>query len=92
MISRNQQLIRHDFEMTILTGINLNLCKFFSYLPSVDVVVLSDYAKGTLRCSSSLINAARVAGKPVVVDPKGTNFLVIKVQQLLPPIMLNLSL
>ena len=41
-----------------------------------DVMVLSDYAKGMLTPAviEALIGAARDAGKPVVVDPKGADF------------------
>ncbi len=41
-----------------------------------DVMVLSDYAKGVLAPDTiaRLIDAARGAGKPVVVDPKGGDF------------------
>lgn len=41
-----------------------------------DVVVLSDYAKGFLtdRVLKHAIALARAAGKPVIVDPKGTDF------------------
>ncbi len=41
-----------------------------------DVMVLSDYAKGVLAPDTvaRLIGAARDAGKPVVVDPKGGDF------------------
>jgi len=37
-------------------------------------VVLSDYQKGALRGIEDLIDAARAAGKPVLVDPKGRDF------------------
>ena len=39
-------------------------------------VVLSDYAKGTLttRLVRAVIAAAKKAGKPVIVDPKGRNY------------------
>ena len=75
VLSQNQQLIRLDFEDDYNNWNESKLVQsFLAQLPAVDVVVLSDYAKGTLRCSSSLINAARAAGKPVVVDPKGTDF------------------
>ena len=41
-----------------------------------DIVVISDYAKGVLTPAvvEGLIAAARGAGKPVVVDPKGADF------------------
>jgi len=42
----------------------------------VDAVMLSDYGKGVLadRLIRELTRAARQAGKPVVVDPKGTDY------------------
>jgi D-beta-D-heptose 7-phosphate kinase / D-beta-D-heptose 1-phosphate adenosyltransferase len=45
-------------------------------LGRADAVVLSDYAKGVLtpRVLRTTIDAARRAGKPVVVDPKGSDF------------------
>lgn len=45
-------------------------------LPDVDVVVLSDYAKGAIGSAISLavIARARDAGLPVIVDPKGVDY------------------
>jgi D-beta-D-heptose 7-phosphate kinase/D-beta-D-heptose 1-phosphate adenosyltransferase len=43
-------------------------------LDGVDVLVLSDYAKGTLADVPALIAAAKARGIPVVVDPKGADF------------------
>ncbi|MGD9923845.1 MAG: D-glycero-beta-D-manno-heptose-7-phosphate kinase [Pseudorhodoplanes sp.] len=45
-------------------------------LPTADAVVLSDYAKGVLTPAliRRLIDAARAAGKPVIVDPKGNDY------------------
>jgi D-beta-D-heptose 7-phosphate kinase/D-beta-D-heptose 1-phosphate adenosyltransferase len=40
----------------------------------VDVVVLSDYNKGTLVDTAEMITRARAAQVPVLVDPKGTDF------------------
>ena len=41
-----------------------------------DAVILSDYAKGALTTTlaSVVIAAARAAGKPVIVDPKGAGY------------------
>lgn len=39
-----------------------------------DVAVLSDYAKGALRHADWLIDTAKEAGRPVMVDPKGSNW------------------
>ncbi len=75
VMSRHQQLIRLDFEdgFAGYDGEGL-LQRFEQALSAHDVVVLSDYGKGTLRKVQGLIQAARAAGKPVVVDPKGTDF------------------
>jgi D-beta-D-heptose 7-phosphate kinase/D-beta-D-heptose 1-phosphate adenosyltransferase len=43
-------------------------------LEQTQVLVLSDYGKGSLADTSGLISAARARGIPVVVDPKGTDF------------------
>ncbi|MEO5336226.1 MAG: D-glycero-beta-D-manno-heptose-7-phosphate kinase [Magnetospirillum sp. WYHS-4] len=45
-------------------------------LPEVAVVVLSDYGKGVLEAgmAAELIALARAAGKPVIVDPKGSDY------------------
>lgn len=75
IISQQQQLIRIDFEDGFdahdLTQLQQQI------LPKVsgsDALVLSDYAKGTLASTQDLIQAARDAGIPVVVDPKGSDF------------------
>ena len=56
-------------------------------LARVDVVLLSDYAKGTLtaRVIRNLIDAARKAGKRVIVDPKSPNFAIYRGATLLKP-------
>lgn len=88
VLSRNQQLIRLDFEKSYADADKSDLEKTFSrLLESVSVVVLSDYAKGCLSDPLSLINAARAAGKPVVVDPKGTDFEKYRGATLLTPNM-----
>lgn len=56
-------------------------------LPRAGAVVLSDYAKGVLtqRVIRAVIEAARDQGKPVVVDPKGTDFSVYRGATLVTP-------
>ncbi len=75
VLSRHQQLIRLDFEETFgsFTGAPL-LPVFKRELADSDVVILSDYGKGSLSAGQELIAAARAAGKPVLVDPKGRDF------------------
>ncbi|HEX5135560.1 MAG TPA: D-glycero-beta-D-manno-heptose 1-phosphate adenylyltransferase [Planctomycetota bacterium] len=43
-------------------------------LADVDVMVLSDYDKGTLARCGAMIEAARHAGVKTIVDPKGKDF------------------
>ncbi len=75
IISRHQQLIRLDFEdgFPSLNDTEL-LSQFGNLLPTSDLVLLSDYGKGTLRDAQVFIQQARAAGKRVLVDPKGTDF------------------
>ena len=75
ILSRNQQLIRLDLEDNFPDWDGAGLERdFVSQLPNVDSVIFSDYAKGVLRHPDRLIKAARTAGKPVIIDPKGTDF------------------
>ncbi|GLU32431.1 D-glycero-beta-D-manno-heptose-7-phosphate kinase [Trinickia caryophylli] len=75
VLSRQQQLLRMDFENTpaheaLLAG----LARFDALLASHDVVLLSDYAKGGLTHVTAMIAKARAADKPVLVDPKGDDW------------------
>jgi D-beta-D-heptose 7-phosphate kinase/D-beta-D-heptose 1-phosphate adenosyltransferase len=75
VLSRHQQLIRLDFEERFHEVDPDRLAEpYAARLAETDVVVLSDYGKGTLREVPALIARARSAGKPVLVDPKGTDF------------------
>lgn len=86
ILSKHQQLIRLDFEDGFLacdgSGIQ---SRFERALPRAKAVVLSDYAKGVLRDTQTLIHAARERGLPVVIDPKGTDFARYRGATLLTP-------
>ena len=43
-------------------------------LPDNDVVLFSDYGKGGLTHVAQMIAAARTLGKPVLIDPKGSDY------------------
>ena len=54
-------------------------------LGSVGALILSDYAKGALADPALLIAAAKKAGVPVLVDPKGADFSRYRGATLLTP-------
>ena len=75
VISRNQQLIRLDFEEIFHTLPTYFLHdKFTEQLASANLIVISDYGKGTVFDPQPYIQQARKVNKPVFVDPKGTDF------------------
>jgi D-glycero-beta-D-manno-heptose-7-phosphate kinase len=75
VIGRQQQLLRIDFETQPSREIlAAKLADFDRLLPEADLVILSDYGKGGLAHIATMIARARVAGKPVLVDPKGEDY------------------
>lgn len=75
VISQHQQLIRVDFEEPFeLNESAALLAKTEDLLDGVEVLILSDYAKGALLEAAKFIQLAKDKGIPVVVDPKGTEF------------------
>ena len=76
VIARNQQLIRLDFENRPNHEIlKMAMNEFTQRLPECDAVVLSDYGKGGLTHVSEMIDLAREYKKPVLIDPKGSDYL-----------------
>jgi len=75
VIGRAQQLLRVDFENRpnheVLAAM---LDRFSAALPDHDAVLFSDYGKGGLTHISKMISMARAAGRPVLVDPKGSDW------------------
>ena len=86
IISRHQQLIRLDFEDGF-PGFNSNnlLTSYDKLLADCDLALLSDYGKGTLRQVGEFIQRAKVAGKKVLVDPKGSDFAKYRGATLITP-------
>ncbi len=75
VIGRQQQMLRIDFEDAPSgTALRDKLIQFNALLPDYDVIILSDYAKGSLVNVADMITSARAAGKIVMVDPKGDDF------------------
>jgi rfaE bifunctional protein kinase chain/domain len=75
VIGRRQQIARIDFESAPeAEALAAHFQQFQSLLDLHDLVVLSDYGKGGLTHIVRMIEAARVAGRPVIVDPKGDDY------------------
>ena len=75
VIGRTQQILRIDFEKEpdheVLATM---LGRFAALLTDHDSVLFSDYGKGGLAHIPRMIELARQAAKPVLIDPKGTDW------------------
>lgn len=88
VLSRNQQLIRLDFEEGFdNVDVAPVLERIEQALPHIGALVLSDYAKGALTHVEKMIALANKAGVPVLIDPKGSNFERYRGATLLTPNM-----
>jgi D-glycero-beta-D-manno-heptose-7-phosphate kinase len=86
VIGRQQQLLRIDFETApSQDALAAKLADYERVLPHFDVVVLSDYGKGGLAYIARMIELARARGTPVLVDPKGDDYLRYRGATLLTP-------
>lgn len=88
ILSRNQQLIRLDFEEAFddipTKALLENVAR---QLSAVKVAIFSDYAKGVLLHVASMIQLAKQQGVKTLVDPKGTDFERYRGATLLTPNM-----
>lgn len=75
VIGRQQQIVRVDFETAPEAEVlAAHLDEYSRLLPECDVVLLSDYGKGGLAHIGRMIELARAAARPVLVDPKGDDY------------------
>lgn len=75
VIGRQQQLLRLDFENTPKSEVlATQTATFLELLPSHQAVLFSDYGKGGLAHVSDMIARAVEAGKPILIDPKGSDY------------------
>ena len=75
VMAQHQQLIRLDFEDTPIQFDQVALRTALKrHLAEHDVVVFSDYGKGTLVEVASFISDAKQAGVKALVDPKGVDY------------------
>lgn len=79
VVASHQQIVRIDEEVSRAVSDSIERCLLDAIdeaLPNCDALVISDYAKGV--CTASLteaaIYAARALGKPVIVDPKRSDY------------------
>ncbi len=86
VISRHQQLIRLDFEEKFPAFNYQGLLEVYEQaLAEADLVILSDYNKGTLATPDDFIARARAANIPILVDPKGNNFSIYRNADVITP-------
>ncbi|MBR0723632.1 D-glycero-beta-D-manno-heptose-7-phosphate kinase [Bradyrhizobium manausense] len=83
-------MLRADWEQAVAASDEVETRLIEAILPQIaraDIVLLSDYAKGVLtaRVIRHTIDAARKAGKPVIVDPKSLNWAIYRGATLLTP-------
>ena len=90
IIAHSQQVARIDFEQAEdISSQEEKLIwrKIESVFERTDVVVLSDYAKGILTESlvKRLISKSKLLKKPILIDPKGTNYKKYREATILTP-------
>jgi rfaE bifunctional protein kinase chain/domain len=71
VIGRSQQIVRVDFEQRPSASIE---ALALEQIKRHDIIVFSDYGKGSLVKVSQLIRFAKATGKTVLVDPKGHDY------------------
>ncbi len=75
VVARQQQMVRCDFEaIPAEESLKRHLGAFAKLLEDSDVLVLSDYGKGGLSHIEAMIELARKAALPILVDPKGDDY------------------
>lgn len=89
-VADGQQLLRADRESEddVTDDIAQSVMgRVRARLPEAGAVLLSDYGKGILTeaVTAAIIEAARDAGKPVIVDPKGADYTRYRGATLLTP-------
>jgi rfaE bifunctional protein kinase chain/domain len=71
----HQQMLRIDFDCPVSKDARVKLLDdYLKHLPEYDAVIVSDYGKGGLGYIQEMIQAARGASRPVVIDPKGDDY------------------
>ncbi len=85
IVSRNQQLIRLDFDDQAHVSLPDIQQRFSAVVENCAIVILSDYGKGVLDDAQAVIQNALKHNKRVIVDPKGTDFAKYKNASVVTP-------
>jgi rfaE bifunctional protein, domain I/rfaE bifunctional protein, domain II len=86
VLSQHQQLLRLDYEASSAMDTAGGLPAIFKdTIENTDIVVLSDYAKGSLKNVRTFITECKARGVKVLVDPKGDDFTRYQGASLLTP-------
>lgn len=86
VVGQQQQLLRIDFERAPSHEVlDAKLEEFERMVDEADAIVLSDYGKGCLVHCPRMIEMARTHRKPVLVDPKGSDYARYRGATLLTP-------
>ena len=86
LMSSNQQLARIDYEQYFHGGKLTNIFNtFIKNIAKTDLIIVSDYGKGTIFNARKLIQSAKKLKKKILIDPKGKDFTKYKGANLITP-------
>ena len=86
LMSSNQQLARIDYEKYFHGSKLTNIFNtFIKNIAKTDLIIVSDYGKGTILNARKLIQSAKKLKKKILIDPKGKDFTKYKGANLITP-------
>ena len=86
LMSSNQQLARIDYEKYFHGSKLTNIFNtFIRNIAKTDLIIVSDYGKGTIFNARKLIQSAKKLKKKILIDPKGKDFTKYKGANLITP-------
>jgi D-beta-D-heptose 7-phosphate kinase / D-beta-D-heptose 1-phosphate adenosyltransferase len=85
VLSRQQHMIRLDLDSHYHEVSDDLLKASYPLFDKINMVVLSDYAKGTLKNVQEIIDHAKALHLPVIVDPKSKEFSIYRGATIITP-------
>ena len=86
LMSSSQQLARIDYEKYFHGSKLTNIFNtFIKNIAKTDLIIVSDYGKGTIFNARKLIQSAKKLKKKILIDPKGKDFTKYKGANLITP-------